>query len=485
MRNSKNMAALVIVVLMVMGLAGQAFLADAATPITSGFEKDTAVTLSLVNQDPDPAAAGDTVDVRIGVANLGGIAAANQVVEIVPSYPFELLPGDSAVQKIGSIGAYQGIYDENSQIIKFRLMVNKDATEGNYSLQVLNYEEGSSVKSQTNLAIDVKGKASADVIHIDKSVIVPGNETSLKFTINNVGTAPLSDLTFSWDNSDNILLPVESDNTKYIRYIDVGKSADVEYNVIADTNAAPGLYKLNLHLTYYDSATDSEKTITSIAGVYVGGGTDFDVAFSESTGTENTFSVANVGSNEAYSVSVIIPEQSGWSVTGSNSAIIGNLDKGDYTVATFSLQSTANSAAFQTGTAGTRVRNTNSSGTGATGALPARLANSGSSESLLVRITYTNTMGERVSVDKAVPMNTKTISGNNSTSAGAAGAYGNFAGRRRTSTPVLTYALYIIGALALIFGFFGYRRYQSEKLVNPKYKLTDVFKDLFKKKSKK
>jgi hypothetical protein len=480
MRDSKNSIALVVVVLMIIGLTCQTFVAG-ATATTSGLEKESVVTLSLVNQDPDPASAGNTFDVKIGMANIGGIVAVNQIVEILPSYPFEVVPGESAIQKIDSIAAYQGIYDGNSQIVKFKIMVDKDAAEGNYSLKVLSYEEGSSLKTQTNLAIDVKGKASADIIQIDKSVIVPGAKTRLKFTINNVGTAPLSDLTFSWDNDDDILLPVESDNTKYISYIDVGKSADVEYDVIADTNAAPGLYKLNLHLTYYDSATDSEKTVSTIAGVYIGGGTDFDVSFSESSGTENTFSVANVGSNEAYSVSVTIPEQSGWVVTGSSSAIIGNLDKGDYTVATFNLQSTASTTAAATQT-GTRVRNTNSSGAGAIGAYPPRASSSGSPNSLLVRIAYTNTMGERVSVDKTVMMSTR-MAGGNSTS--TAGAYGNFAGGvRRRSTPVWTYALYIIGVLLLIGGFLGYRKYKSEKLVNPKYKLADLSSDLFKKKSK-
>jgi len=75
--------------------------------------------------------------------------------------------------------------------------------------------------TQKSLYINVKSRQSAEVIHIDKSTLVPGKESGLKFTINNVGNAPLRDLTFYWENTDNIILPVGSDNTRYIRYIEI------------------------------------------------------------------------------------------------------------------------------------------------------------------------------------------------------------------------------------------------------------------------
>ena len=117
--------------------------------------------------------------------------------------------------------------------------------------------------------------------------------------------------------------------------------------MIADTNALPGLYKLNLYLTYEDSFSNKTKKISTIAGMYVGGGTDFDVAFSDNANGQMSFSVANIGSNPANSVSVIFPSRRGWSVSGSNSVIIGNLNKGDYTVASFKLQSSISNKTFQ------------------------------------------------------------------------------------------------------------------------------------------
>jgi len=89
-------------------------------------------------------------------------------------------------------------------------------------------------------------------------------------------------------------------------------------------------------LTYKDNINGTEKKISTIAGMYVGGGTDFDVAFSDNANSQMSFTIANIGSNPANSVSVVIPQQRSWSVSGSNSVIIGNLNKGDYTVASSS-----------------------------------------------------------------------------------------------------------------------------------------------------
>lgn len=143
----------------------------------------------------------------------------------------------------------------------------------------------------------------------------------------------------SWKDPDGVILPVYSDNTKYIKYLDAGESVTIVYNVMADVNADPGLYTLDISLTMedYDS---NEQTINTTAGVFVGGETDFDVSFSESDEGEISLSVANVGNNIAYSVKVSIPDQENYKVSGSSSTIVGNLEKGDYTIASFDVNST-------------------------------------------------------------------------------------------------------------------------------------------------
>jgi hypothetical protein len=433
-----------------------------APAVSADLAGSTVLSVSLANYDPNPAIAGDTVDVSIGIQNLGGTTTNDLIMEVVPQYPIELVPGENAVQDVGIVQEYQADSTQNIKVVTYHMQINKDAPAGNYELKVNYYEQGSTEKSQKSLYLDVKSKESAEVIHIDQTILVPGQQSSLKFTINDVGNSPLRDLTFSWDNDDKVILPVGSDNTKYIKYLDIGNGTDLEYQVMADTNAVPGLYKLNLHLTYADSMSPNQtKIINTFAGVYVGGGTDFDAAFSDNTNGQMSFSVANTGSNPANSVSVIIPDQPGWSVSGSNSVIVGNLNKGDYTVASFKLQSEMSNMTSQN-----RAGRNNSYFQGRS---MQRSANS-SSDTVLMQIAYTDTRGERNVVEKQVKIGFQNI----------ASLYGQTANGRRGNTQQTSILsnnmLYFIAMALLVGAFVVHRKYKSRKLLDPGFKFMDLFK---------
>lgn len=439
----------------------------ACTPaVNAALAGSTVLSVSLANYDPNPAIAGNPVEVRIGIQNIGGTTTNDLMMEVVPEYPFELVPGENAVHDVGIVQEYQADSTANIKIVTYKMQINKNAPAGSYELKVMYYEKGSTGMTKKSLYLDVKSKETAQVIHIDKSILVPGKQSSLKFTINNLGNAPLRDLTFNWDNDQNIILPVGSDNTRYIKYIDIGNGTDLEYQVIADTNAQPGLYKLNLHLSYDDSFSNQTKTISTFAGVYVGGGTDFDIAFSDNANGIMSFSVANIGSNPANSVSVVIPEQPGWSVSGTNSVIIGNLNKGDYTVASFKLQSSISNMSSQN-----RVARNNSNSQGRPMQRSMNGSTNSSSDTMLVQIAYTDTMGERTVVQKEVKIGLQNVA----SADGLTGSEG-----RRGAVPQAsvfsTYMWYFIGIAVLLVGFVGYKKYTSRKLIDPDFKIKDLFK---------
>lgn len=331
------------------------------------------LSISISSLDPDPPMAGEIAELRIGIENLGGYYVNDLTMEIIPEYPFELVPGESAAKNVGMIEGYKVDSTVNLKTVKYTLKINKDAPAGIYELKVKYYEKKSGyvVKS---LFIDIKSRANVEVIHIDKTSLIPGRQGSLKFTINNAGNSPLRDVTFYWENKDNTILPVGSDNTRNIKYIDVNSQSEIEYQVIADSSALPGLYKLDLFLAYLDSSNGTKKQLSTIAGMYVGGQTDFDISFSDNTNTETSFSIANTGSNPAYAVSIIIPKQTNWKVSGPNSVMIGNLNSGDYTVAGYKLRPLSNSTS-----------------------------------QITVHISYTDTLGERKIVTKDVELDTENI----------------------------------------------------------------------------
>lgn len=348
------------------------------------------IKVTLLNQDPTPARAGDTAELRLRVENTGGGTVQNLELEIQQDYPFAVIDG-SALQSIGTLYAYQTA--KNYINTQYKLKIDKDAVKGKHELKV-RYRYDNQEWITVSFNIDITSKEFAQIIYVDKAKIEPGKETEMKFTITNIGNAPLQNMVFSWSEADGVVLPVYSDDTKYIKYLDVGDSIELKYTVVADVNAQPGLYQLDLNLKYESLTNTTSTVIKTKAGVFVGGETDFDVAFSESTQGQTSLSVANTGNNPALSVSVRIPEQSNFRVTGSNSAIIGNLDKGDYTIVSFQIASSGMANFSRQG--GQRPsqqdlqRLRNQTGIG--------------NNNLKVIIDYTDTTGERRSVEKNVPI---------------------------------------------------------------------------------
>jgi len=322
--------------------------------------------------------------------------------------------------------------------------------KGQHELKVkYRWDKGEWVTVSFN--IDVTSKEFAQIIYVDKAKIEPGKETEMKFTITNIGNAPLQNMVFSWSEADGVILPVFSDDTKYIKYLDVDDSIELKYTVIADVNANPGLYQLDLSLSY--ESTDAASTVIKTkAGIFVGGETDFDVAFSESTQGQTSLSVANTGNNPALSVSVRIPEQSGFRVSGSNSAIIGNLDKGDYTIVSFQI--------VQSGMGNfTGARQQRQSSQNAQNTQNLRDA-AGRNNNLKVVIDYTDTTGERRSVQKDVPIQFRASSGD------TAQTMSHMSAAQQTSwwQSKVFYAIVII---ILVVGFVIYRKKGwREKLVS-------------------
>ncbi|MBU0457566.1 MAG: COG1361 S-layer family protein [Nanoarchaeota archaeon] len=400
--------------------------------------------VTLLTQYPDPARAGDTMELRVNVRNSGQAIAENVLVEVVPDFPFNLVPGEPARKEIEMLSFWPS--NANFKTLMYKILVDKNALDGQHEIKVKYSTTGGDSWTIKSFNIDVTSKEFAEIIYIDKTKIIPGQETEMTFTINNIGNAPLQNMVFSWNEPDNVVLPVNTDNTRYIKYIAPGESIPLKYTVIASVNAEPDLYMLNLNLEYdiknSSSATQKESIVTQ-AGVFVGGETDFDVAFSDSSNGETSFSISNIGSVPAYSVSIIIPKQDGWRVTGSNSMIIGNLNKGDYTIASFKLQSAMSRP--------TEEEDVNE-----------KQSFMQDSQTVKVQVIYTDTMGKRNTVEKEVSLNPSNLMAGTVSSDGSMVMPASFPGRRGIQQSFFSkYKWYLLVGIILILAIIVYIRYSK------------------------
>lgn len=425
--------------IVVLFLVGSLFLPTAEALIVTASDLD----VTLLTQYPDPAKAGDTMELRINVRNSGEEIAENVLVEFVPEFPFSLVPGETAKKEIDLLPFWPS--EANFKTLMYKVLINRDALDGQHKIKVRYSTNGGIGWIEESFNIDVTSKEFAEIIYIDKTKLIPGQETELIFTINNIGNAPLQNLIFSWDEPNNIVLPVNTDNTRYIKYLAPGESTPLKYTVIASVNAEPDLYELNLHLEYdmKNSSSINKEKLSTRAGVFVGGETDFDVAFSESSNGETSFSISNIGSVPAYSVSVMIPKQDGWRVTGSNSVIIGNLNKGDYTIACFKLQS-----AVQKTTETTEQTK------------PDFFQDS---QTVKVQVVYTDTMGKRNTVEKEVPLNPQNLVGGTVNADGTTTMPAAFAGRKVQQSFFSKYKWYLAVGIVLLIAVVVYIRYTKRE----------------------
>ena len=213
----------------------------------------------------------------------------------------------------------------------------------------------------------------ATLVNQDPYPADPGSYVNLLFQIENIGTESAENTTvemitqypFSLDTGVN---PVTNIGT--VAGLQTGNKAfQVKYRVRVDDNAINGDNEIKLKVSESDKSVYNLKTFNiSVSNPR----TDFIVVAQDST----TLAIANTGANTASSVIVSIPDQNEFRVSGAASTIIGNLNAGDYTLATFEILPIVS-------------RNATIGGT--------------ESRNLMVDVSYTDTLGIRRNIELEVP----------------------------------------------------------------------------------
>lgn len=359
-----------------------------------GADSASVVKVNLLNQNPDPVMAGEIVEVRFSVENQGYSSTNNLKLEIENEFPFEVV-GDN-IKDVGNL--LSGQSDENKQIVSFKLKVNKESPIGEQKLNVNVYEgDNTKISKSYDFNINVRSEDRLEIEKIDVYDILPGEKKKITFTLTNKGNSNLDNLNFLWEGSDGAILPVEGDNSVLIDNLNSGESVDVSFSIMASSAAEPNLYELNLKVLYENTLNSQTSSFDTSFGIYVGGGTDFDMVFDEISDNEYVFTIANIGANDVTSVKISIDNLDKIVTDGKNSEIIGNLNQGDYTSTSF-------------------------------------VFNSIKTEEIDFKIEYTNTLGKREEVIKTVKIASKVDS--NFSQTRPAFSSGDFENRENQKNPM-------------------------------------------------
>jgi hypothetical protein len=346
-----------------------------------------------------------------------------------------------------------------SYSVIYEFKIPSTASPGLY--QVLFEIYGAGSIKQTAI-IQVQDATVLDITSVNPTEISIGQATTIHFNITNNGGVGLQNLLFTWIDPNSLILPIGADNRITIPSIGTNNYTVVPVDVIASSGISPGVYPLTILIQYYDQ-TGERQTINSTVGLQISGKTTFDIVLQTSTSSATTFAVVNTGANTASSVVVSIPQQPSYSTSGTSSTSVGNLDAGDYTLASFSLTSTTSNIT-RNGTMQfpsfnrTGMNSPPSGGNFTDGrnmfmnqSFPAMGNNR-----LVVQIAYTDVFGIRQIIQKQVNLSSGSTSGFSSrtTTQGTSGTFpGSFSSQSQSSdlnNSIMYIAIGVIGIIVVV-----------------------------------
>jgi len=360
--------------------------------VTIFFTNSTLATGALLeasfSTNPTIVAPGSDGYLQLTLKNVGTTGAASIKVNQI-AYGQHIAVETGGIGNIGSLGG------GDSATFLFKFSVSDAAPSGIYTARfTIDYCTESSCSGEINpvAIISVQVPSTLQVTSVEPSTLAAGETTVLNFNIANNGADTVNNIILSWQTPNNEILPLGISNKQFISSLNGKTSITIPLNVSVGSSVTPGVYPLTVRLEYFDKSGTKQNTNSTI-GIKIGGTTQFDVGVQDSSAGTISLSIANIGVNPATSVSIKIPEQQDFTVSGASSVFLGTLNAGDFGVASFQISSRS---VFINRTV------TNQSG--------GRVGNK-----LNVEISYSDTSGVRQVVQKEVSLNLGTVATDGST----------------------------------------------------------------------
>ena len=290
----------------------------------SGISEGSNVDITLINQDPATAQPGEYVDLKFKISNQGQSPAEDTSVELVESFPFSLDPDVSGNRELGDMrGAAIG---DDSYIVEYRVRVDENAveSENEISLKYTTGDDDLSVTRDFDISVDDVGtdfELSAGKV----------SASSIPVNLDNIGDKSAE--------SVHVILPDQSGinkeglETQVVGSMDSGENKEVDFAV---SNISVGSsYRFEIHYTDGNGVRRELVRNIDIGTIPVN---PVQVTVQSANPSETTFAVSNTGGEQISSVITQLQDEN-VNVSGSRTQVLGNLNSGDYTLATFDLES--------------------------------------------------------------------------------------------------------------------------------------------------
>lgn len=306
---------------------------------------DKYVRISLINQEPDPVEPGKIVRVRFKIVNYGQQDTNAITIGIQEDFPFTLVRGEPREQYVGVLEKRQ--YGDKSEIIEWKLLVDKDAPEGenNISLYykesgvggVITYDEIFNIEVRTSDAVmEIK-----DIITTPETV-KPGQEAKVGILLKNMADSFLKDVKVKLDLTGLDVSTVSSINEQIIQKINGKEETLVEFTLLPEADIDLSVIKIPLNLEFKDNI-NNVYTQNSTFGLVIGSPVehvtyleDTDITSLDKAG-EATIRVSNKGVNNIKFLTMELKPSSQYEILSTPKEYVGKIDSDDYESVTYKI----------------------------------------------------------------------------------------------------------------------------------------------------
>ena len=286
-----------------------------------------------------PVYPGDTTYVYVPIENQG---YGNNLYDV----SVKLVPKDAAstnavtlLNDVDFLGTIEKWGEERTA--KFRIHINPDTLEGDYYFDIyVSYSEGKSDSAKLTTKLEdriltIKGTPKIMLLNSTLGIVEPMSINRETLTLKNKGTGTIEntivEISLADDEMKSVFSILGGGTQFFIGNLKAGDEVEIAFDLAVDIAALPGVYNLPVKITGQNNYSS-----TDYIGLVVAGTTDFEISYQETMGSFS-LNVANIGVNPASAVTVSLPRQNNYSVAGSSSSVLGNLNPGDYTSAIFQI----------------------------------------------------------------------------------------------------------------------------------------------------
>ncbi len=304
------------------------------------------IKVTMVNQEPNSVEPGQYVDVKFKVENYGSDPTNQIELTLEDMYPFTIVGDKEATKTISGLERRQ--MADDSEIVTWRLKVDKDAAEGNNEL-IISYKElgvsKGSVVFEERFFVDVKTSDTVlEIVDITTvpEMMIPGMPTIVTLELKNLGDSFIKDVSVAMDLTNLDIATVKGSAEKIVPKVDGKETFEVSFNMVADSNSDIKVYNIPLKLSFKDNL-NTEYTQMSTFGLmlesninYVIGIDDSEITSKGQNGEVDVkISNPSVGNIRYLSMELVDSEQ--YKILSSPQIYVGNVDSDDFETVTYNL----------------------------------------------------------------------------------------------------------------------------------------------------